>query len=116
MALPNFIVSQPLEYPQFIASLQHAQLILSDSGGVQEEATFLKKRILILRENTERPEGLEEGAAKLIGTNYNSIVEETQLAIEGGAIDALKRCSNSPYGDGQASNRIVKTLCDHFNA
>lgn len=114
MALPNFIVSEPLAYPQFIALLQQSQLILSDSGGVQEEATFLKKRMLILRENTERPESLEQGAAKLIGTSYDSIVEETQLAIECGAIDALPPCSNSPFGDGKASNRIVKALRDHF--
>jgi UDP-N-acetylglucosamine 2-epimerase (non-hydrolysing) len=98
---------KPLEYPEFVQALIAADAILSDSGGVQEEAPALGKRVLVLRETTERPEGIMTGAAELVGTDRERIVARVAAAL----IDSGKRrVAVNPYGDGRASERIAEVL------
>ncbi|MGV0959936.1 MAG: non-hydrolyzing UDP-N-acetylglucosamine 2-epimerase [Limnohabitans sp.] len=113
-SLPNFILCEPLDYAPFIAAMKRAYIILTDSGGVQEEAPALGKPVLVLRDETERPEAVEQGVVKLIGPNYEHIVQETQKLLDDEvAYQAMAR-GISPYGDGQAAARIVQTLKEYF--
>lgn len=112
--LPNFILCEPLDYAPFIAAMKHAYIILTDSGGVQEEAPALGKPVLVLRDETERPEAVEQGVVKLVGPNYERIVEETQRLLDDESAYRVMARGVSPYGDGHASERIVKTLRDYF--
>ena len=95
--------------------MQHSYLILTDSGGVQEEAPSLKKPILVLRSNTERPEAVESGAAALVGTEEDNIfAAASALLTDKKAYDKMI-CQFNPYGDGQAAQKIVQKL-EHFFA
>lgn len=112
--LPNFILCDPLDYAPFIAAMKRAYIILTDSGGVQEEAPALGKPVLVLREETERPEAVEQGVVKLVGPNYDAIVQETQCLLDDEfAYRAMAR-GISPYGDGKAAERIVQVLRKYF--
>lgn len=112
--LPNFMLCDPLDYAPFIAAMKRAYIILTDSGGVQEEAPALGKPVLVLREETERPEAVDQGVVKLVGPNYQSIVQETQRLLDDeDAYRAMAR-GVSPYGDGHAAERIVGVLREHF--
>ena len=112
--LPNFILCEPLDYAPFIAAMKRADIILTDSGGVQEEAPALGKPVLVLRDETERPEAVEQGVVKLVGPNYERIVEEAQRLLDDEAAYKAMARGVSPYGDGHAAERIVKILRDHF--
>lgn len=106
---------EPLEYPEFVALLDRACLVLTDSGGIQEEAPSLGKPVLVLRRVTERLEGVEAGTAQLVGTSPRTIVTEaTRLLTDPQAYERASRVSN-PFGDGQASERIVAHLWDVFH-
>ena len=94
--------------------MKRAYLIISDSGGVQEEAPALGKPVLVLRDETERPEAVEQGVVKLVGPNYDRIVAETQRLLDDDASYRAMARGVSPYGDGHGAERIVKTLRDHF--
>jgi UDP-N-acetylglucosamine 2-epimerase (non-hydrolysing) len=108
--VPNIILTPPLDYLPFIHVMKQSYLVLTDSGGLQEEAPGLGKPVLVLRETTERPEGVEAGTVKLIGTNYKVIVRETcRLLGDNEAYQAMATAVN-PYGDGKASRRIVEAL------
>lgn len=110
----NVILCEPLDYAPFIAAMKKAYLIISDSGGVQEEAPALGKPVLVLREETERPEAIEMGVVKLVGPNYQRIVDEAQLLLDDdGAYQAMAR-GVSPYGDGKGADQIVSVLREHF--
>lgn len=110
----NVHLCEPLDYAPFVAAMKRAYLIISDSGGVQEEAPALAKPVLVLREETERPEALSHGVVKLVGANYQRIVDETQRLLDDeGAYRAMAR-GVSPYGDGLAAGRIVQVLRDYF--
>lgn len=112
--LSNFTLCEPLDYAPFIAAMKRAYLILTDSGGVQEEAPALGKPVLVLRDETERPEAVEQGVVKLVGSDYERIVEEAQRLLDDKvAYQAMAR-GVSPYGDGHAAERIVKTLREYF--
>jgi UDP-N-acetylglucosamine 2-epimerase (non-hydrolysing) len=112
--LPNFTLCEPLDYAPFIAAMRRAYIILTDSGGVQEEAPALGKPVLVLRDETERPEAVEQGVVKLVGSDCKRIVEETQRLLDDqSAYKAMAR-GVSPYGDGHAAERIVKTLREYF--
>jgi len=101
---------EPLEYRSFIALLDRAHVILTDSGGVQEEAPSLGKPVLVLRDTTERPEGIEAGTARLVGTDADTIVAAVStLFDDDNAYQAMANAVN-PYGDGTAAARIVDTL------
>jgi UDP-N-acetylglucosamine 2-epimerase (non-hydrolysing) len=113
-ALPNFILCEPLGYAPFIAAMKRAYIILTDSGGVQEEAPALGKPVLVLRDETERPEAVEQGVVKLVGPNYDRIVEEAQRLLDDESAYLAMARGVSPYGDGHAAERIVKALREHL--
>lgn len=105
---------EPPEYERFVKLMQRSTTILTDSGGVQEEAPAFGVPVLVLRENTERPEGVEAGAAKLVGTDFEAIVREgSALLCDPAARAAMARVS-SPYGDGKAAGRIRKVVLGHL--
>ena len=107
---PNIARIDPLDYPHFIRALELCHIALTDSGGVQEEAPALAKPVLVMRETTERPEGVAAGTAKLIGTDADRIVAEvTTLLDDAGAYAAMARAHN-PFGDGKASERIARIV------
>ncbi len=101
---------EPLEYLPFLKLMEQAYLILTDSGGVQEEAPSFGKPLLVLRETTERPEGVERGVAKLVGTATERIVRETCTLLEDPIAYAKMAGPGNPYGDGRAAERIVQIL------
>lgn len=110
----NIARIDPLDYPQFVRALGLSHIVLTDSGGVQEEAPALGKPVLVMRETTERPEGVAAGTAKLIGTDEDRIVSEIfTLLDDNGAHQAMARAHN-PFGDGHASARIAKVVADGF--
>ena len=101
---------EPLEYVSFVNLMTQAHFIVTDSGGIQEEAPSLGKPVLVMREVTERPEGVEAGTVKLVGTDPDRIVSESERLLDDPyAYDAMARAHN-PYGDGRASERIVEEL------
>ena len=110
----NIILCEPLDYAPFVAAMKKAYLIISDSGGVQEEAPALGKPVLVLREETERPEAVEMGVVKLVGANCDRILEEAQCLLDDGAAYQTMARGISPYGDGHAAERIVAVLREHF--
>lgn len=102
------ILIEPLEYLEFIAIMDGAHYIMTDSGGVQEEAPSLGKPTLVLRDTTERPEAIEAGTAKLTGTKYEDVIKDMEL-LEGETYEKMSK-ANNPYGDGKTSERIRKYL------
>lgn len=106
----NAHLCQPLGYEAFIGAMRKAYLIVSDSGGVQEEAPALSKPVLVIRNETERPEAVESGAAKLIGTDYKNVRRSITELLDDPALYATMAIGLSPYGDGLASARIVDAL------
>jgi len=112
--LPNFTLCEPLDYAPFVAAMKRAYLVISDSGGVQEEAPALGKPVLVLRDETERPEAVDEGVVKLVGPHYDAIVDNAQRLLNDPAAYAAMARGVSPYGDGKAAGRILKVLLDHF--
>ena len=112
--LPNFVLSDPLDYAPFVAAMRAAHLILTDSGGVQEEAPALGKPVLVLREETERPEAVAEGVVELVGAHEQRIVARTQQLLDDARAWRAMARGVSPYGDGRAAERIVGTLREHF--
>jgi UDP-N-acetylglucosamine 2-epimerase (non-hydrolysing) len=109
-------LTPPLDYPQFVAAMKAAHLILSDSGGVQEEAPALGKPVLVLRETTERPEGVAAGSACLVGTSRQRIVAKVLKLLDDPAAYQRMAKAQNPYGDGRAAPRIVDILRHHFAA
>ena len=108
--LGNMFFIEPLEYLSFVYLMEKSNIVLTDSGGIQEEAPGLGKPVLVMRDTTERPEALEAGTVKLVGTNYNKIVDEvSQLLDNQEHYDTMSRAVN-PYGDGLACGRIVEKL------
>ena len=106
-AVPNVMLIEPLAYPDFIWMMNRAKLIITDSGGVQEEAPSLRKPVLVMRDTTERPEAIEAGTVLLVGTDKDLIVSEAlDLLSNTERFENMSRLHN-PYGDGKASERIV---------
>lgn len=112
--IPNFILCEPLDYAPFVAAMKRATLILTDSGGVQEEAPALGKPVLVLRDETERPEAVAAGVVRLVGASYERIVQEAQRLLDDEQAYQDMARGLSPYGDGHAAERIVKALHDHW--
>ena len=108
--LGNMFFIEPLEYLSFVFLMEKATIVLTDSGGIQEEAPGLGKPVLVMRDTTERPEALEAGTVKLVGTDYNKIVTEVSMLLDDkDAYNAMSKAVN-PYGDGFACSRIVNAL------
>lgn len=108
--LGNMFFIEPLEYLSFVYLMEKANLVLTDSGGIQEEAPGLGKPVLVMRDTTERPEALEAGTVKLVGTNYDKIVNEVSSLIDNETIYESMSKAVNPYGDGKACARIVEKL------
>lgn len=107
---PNVQLIDPLDYLEFVWFMQRAHLVLTDSGGVQEEAPHLGKPVLVMRNTTERPEAVAAGTVKLVGTDSARIVQAVQAMLDDHALYAQVARSVNPYGDGNASERIVNAL------
>ena len=110
--LPNVAMIEPLDYPHFARLLAIAEIMLTDSGGVQEEAPALGKPVLVMRETTERPEGVTAGTAKLVGTNVERIVSEIFTLLDDKAAYSAMARAHNPFGDGQTARRIVELLAN----
>lgn len=110
--LDNMFFIEPLEYLSFVFLMEQSTIVLTDSGGIQEEAPGLGKPVLVMRNTTERPEAIEAGTVKLVGTNYDKIIHEVSELLDNQEYyDAMSKAVN-PYGDGLASQRIVSKLKD----
>jgi UDP-N-acetylglucosamine 2-epimerase (non-hydrolysing) len=108
--VPNIHLIEPLAYLPMLHLIQHAHLILTDSGGIQEEAPGLGTPVLVLRERTERPEAIEAGTALLVGTDTDRIVHEASKLIDDPEAHAAMVTADNPFGDGHAAERIVEAL------
>lgn len=108
--LGNMFFIEPLEYLSFVYLMEKSTIVLTDSGGIQEEAPGLGKPVLVMRNTTERPEALEAGTVKLVGTNYDMIVSEVSALLEDESYYERMSKAVNPYGDGLACGRIVKRL------
>lgn len=112
---PQFVLTAPLEYLDFIHAMARSYIIVTDSGGVQEEAPALDRPVLVTREVTERPEGVEAGAAQLVGTNTDRIVAAMEELLTDPAVYRRMASAPNPYGDGKASERILEAI-EHWAA
>ena len=108
----NIHFIEPLEYLPFVYLMNQSTLVLTDSGGIQEEAPGLGKPVLVMRYTTERPEAVEAGTVKLVGTNYDLIVSETSRLLDDEEYYNIMSQANNPYGDGQACERIIEFIGD----
>lgn len=106
----NFFFIEPLQYLEFVHLMSKAHIVLTDSGGIQEEAPGLGKPVLVMRDTTERPEALASGTVHLVGTDYDKIVNEVSTLLDDASAYEKMSKSVNPYGDGKACNRIVKIL------
>lgn len=112
ICLDNIFFIEPLEYLSFVYLMEKASIVLTDSGGIQEEAPGLGKPVLVMRDTTERPEALEAGTVKLVGTNYDMIVNEVSALLDDEkAYEKMSKAVN-PYGDGRACERIVEKVSE----
>lgn len=107
---PNFFFIEPLQYLEFVYLMEKSSIVLTDSGGIQEEAPGLGKPVLVMRDTTERPEALESGTVHLVGTDYDKIVNEVSTLLEDPIAYAKMSMAVNPYGDGKACERIVNYL------
>jgi len=108
--VPGVVFTEPLEYRAFVHLMKAVDVVITDSGGIQEEAPTLGKPVLVMRDTTERPEGISAGTARLVGTDAQAIHEGlTSLLTDTGAYHAMATAAN-PYGDGRAAQRIADHL------
>jgi len=112
--LPRMHLIEPLEYLPFVRLLERSYLILTDSGGIQEEAPALGKPVLVMRDATERPEAVEAGTAKLVGTDTETIVLAAERLLRSSSAYSKMSRARNPFGDGRASARIVRVLSRYF--
>lgn len=110
----NVYLIEPLDYLPFVYLMQLAYLILTDSGGIQEEAPSLRKPVLIMREKTERPEAIAAGTAKLVGTEVNAIVNGVEMLLSNASLYQRMSQAKNPYGDGTSSVQIVNIVAEYF--
>lgn len=111
--IDNIHLIEPLDYLPFVYLMNQSFIILTDSGGIQEEAPSLGKPVLVMRETTERPEAVEAGTVKLVGTERNAIAENLKLLLTDTAAYESMSFAHNPYGDGNACQRIIEVLADY---
>jgi len=107
---PRLVLVEPLDYVPFVYAMQRCHFVLTDSGGIQEEAPSLGKPVLVMRTNTERPEAVEAGAAKIVGVRCESIVSTAKILLSDPSEYSRMSCAVNPFGDGRASGRIVSAI------
>ena len=110
--LGNMFFIEPLEYLSFVYLMEKSTIVLTDSGGIQEEAPGLGKPVLVMRDTTERPEALDAGTVKLVGTDYEKIVDNVSKLLEDGKEYEKMSKAVNPYGDGKACGRIVSFIAE----
>jgi len=108
--IPNIYLIAPMDYLPFVYLMQHSYLVLTDSGGVQEEAPSLGKPVLVMRNTTERPEAIAAGTVKLVGTNTETIIENINILLNDRSVYDRMAQAHNPYGDGKACERIIGSL------
>jgi UDP-N-acetylglucosamine 2-epimerase (non-hydrolysing) len=113
---PDIHLIDPLDYLPFVHLMKSAHIILTDSGGIQEEAPSLGKPVLVMRETTERPEAVTAGTVALVGTDYERIVSKTERLLDDMVAYKKMAHAHNPYGDGHAADRIVETIAQHLMA
>jgi UDP-N-acetylglucosamine 2-epimerase (non-hydrolysing) len=113
---PRVFLTEPLDYAQLVGAIQRCYLLLTDSGGLQEEAPSLGKPVLVLRETTERPEAVEAGTAKLVGTAPTAILAATQELLTSDTAYYQMATAINPFGDGKAAQRIAEIVIDYLNS
>ena len=111
---PNFFFIEPLQYIEFVYLMSKSNIVLTDSGGIQEEAPGLGKPVLVMRDTTERPEALESGTVRLVGTDYHKIFNEVSRLLDDNEAYNQMSTSVNPYGDGQACQRIVNFFMKRY--
>lgn len=109
---PNFFFIEPLQYLEFVYLMEKSTVVLTDSGGIQEEAPGLGKPVLVMRDTTERPEALASGTVHLVGTDYDKIMNEVSTLLDDSVVYNKMSKAVNPYGDGLACHRIVEVLAD----
>jgi UDP-N-acetylglucosamine 2-epimerase (non-hydrolysing) len=114
-SLANVLLIDPLDYPRFVDLMRRAYLLITDSGGIQEEAPSLGKPVLVMRDCTERPEAVAAGTVKLVGADASKIVVEATRLLEDSAEYERMSHIHNPYGDGHASERIVETMASFLH-
>ena len=113
--IPNIFLIEPIDYLPFVYLMNNAFIIVTDSGGIQEEAPSLGKPVLVMRNTTERPEAVTAGTVKLVGTDRNKIVKEITVLVENSKIYKIMSRAHNPYGDGKACERVIKYLLKEKN-
>ena len=108
----NFFFIEPLQYLEFVYLMEKSFIVLTDSGGIQEEAPGLGKPVLVMRDTTERPEAVTAGTVKLVGTNYQKIVDSASELIDNQKAYLQMSKAVNPYGDGNACDRIIRKLLE----
>lgn len=108
--LGNVFFIEPLEYLSFVFLMEKSDIVLTDSGGIQEEAPGLGKPVLVMRSTTERPEAVDAGTVKLVGTDYNAIIENVSTLLTNQEVYNKMSKATNPYGDGKACDRIIKFI------
>ena len=111
----NIFLIDPLEYLQFSFLMMKSKIILTDSGGIQEEAPSLGKPVLLMRETTERPEALDAGTVELVGTNINLIEDKINILLKDNKKYETMSMAHNPYGDGKASIKIIEAIKQEFS-
>lgn len=111
--IDNIILTEPLDYPELVCLIKNAKIILTDSGGIQEEAPTFGVPVLVMRYETERKEGVEAGFAKLVGANYDLILQEARAILDKDKYETRLNAKTNPYGDGKASQKI-EAIIDEF--
>lgn len=111
---PNVFLIEPLDYLPFVYLMDHSTIILTDSGGIQEEAPSLGKPVLVMRNTTERPEAVEAGTVKLVGTDISKIIDEVSNLLSDEAAYSIMSKAHNPYGDGLASQRICEAIFNSY--
>ncbi len=106
----NVVLINPVDYPAMLYLMSKSHLILTDSGGIQEEAPSLQVPVLVMRDKTERPEGVAMGCCKLVGNKKNKIVSSVKKVLQSPAVYQSMQCRKNPYGDGKASERIISII------
>jgi len=112
----NIVLEEPLDYPSFVDLMRRSYILITDSGGVQEEAPSLGKPVLVMRDRTERPEAVDAGTVKLVGTDSRKIVGEAELLLNNEAEYGRRSRIHNPYGDGHASERIAAAITAYLGA
>lgn len=112
---PSVHLIEPVDYPTFVYLMDRCEIILTDSGGVQEEAPSLGKPVLVMRDTTERPEAITAGTVKLVGTDSDLIIDEATRLLEDTSVYEAMSKAHNPYGDGSAAPRILQRMIDEFS-